>query len=753
MKAVKKRKGLASYLTSQLAEGQRQQVDRQLRLLAKALETTQLGVTITDTEGMIQFTNRADAEMHGYKVEELLGQDVRIFATTEQWSPMSLDQLRAVRSRRRETRNVRRDGSTFPVQLLSDVVTDGQGEPIGVVTTCEDISQRREVERQLKILGKVFESTKLGVTVSDPDGKILYANPAEAEMHGREVRDLINQDVRIFAPKELWNPMDKQRLRRLQERPRKSINVRQDGTTFPVQLKSDLVTDQEGEPIAVVTTCEDISLTTAIEQVAEAIMVTDDDGTIRYVNPAFARITGYPSEEALGRDWSIVRSDKHDDAFYRDMWSALERGEVWQGRFTNRKQDGGHFEADATISPVRDPGGAITSFVFVARDITREVTLDAQLRQSQKMEAIGQLAGGVAHDFNNLLVGIQGHVAFALESCRADAASHQDLLEVQRVAERAAALTGQLLAFSRRQVLQPTDLDLNEVIGDLMTMLQRLISEDLDLVLIPGAELGNVRADRGQIEQILMNLCVNARDAMAECGSIILKTGNVDLDAAFCARHPWAREGRFVLLSVTDTGEGMSEETLAHVFEPFFTTKGVGEGTGLGLATVHGIVEQHQGLIHVESRPGAGTTFEIHLPLVGRRDVAVEAGFAGAVRGGDETILVAEDDEVVRLVCVRALERAGYTVLIAENGRDAVRLFEQHAERIDLVLLDMIMPVMGGIEAHERILDFQPAARVLFTSGYSVDPDELQSGPGIPLIAKPYSPNELLARVREALDE
>ncbi len=739
---------------SQLASGRPRQVDRQLRLLEKALETTQLGVTITDARGKILFTNRADAEMHGYEVDELIGRDVRIFAPRELWRPMDRDRLRQIRSLRRETTNVRRDGTTFPVQILSDVVLDEDGEPVGVVSTCEDISQRKEIERRLKILGKVFETTKLGVTVSDPDGKILYANPAEAEMHGREVRDLVNQDVRIFAPKELWNPMSAQQLRRLHTRPRQSINVRQDGTTFPVQLMSDLVSDGDGEPIAVVTTCEDISLTTAIEQVAEAIMVTDDAGTIRYVNPAFEKITGYPREEAVGREWSIVRSDRHEKGFYRGMWSTLEGGEVWQGRLTVRRQDGGQLEGDATISPVRDPRGTITGFVFVSRDVTREVMLDEQLRQSQKMEAVGQLAGGVAHDFNNLLVGIQGYALLALEALPPDAPVHDDLLEIQRAAERAAALTRQLLAFSRRQVLQPVDLALDEVIRDLLKMLHRVISEDIELALVPGADLRLVRADLGQVEQVIMNLVVNARDAMPEGGTITLRTENADLDPGYCERHAWARPGHFVRLSVTDTGCGIPEEMLPRIFEPFFTTKGVNEGTGLGLATVHGIVEQHRGLIHVSSRSGEGTVVEVYLPVSDRHTAEAGAAKPAAAPGGRETILLAEDDEMVRRLGVRILERAGYTVLIAENGHEAVRLFERHRGDVALALLDMIMPVMGGIEARERILALEPAARVLFASGYSAEAGKLGSrlGADIPLIAKPYHPTGLLAKVREVLD-
>ncbi|MCP4657349.1 MAG: response regulator, partial [bacterium] len=399
--------------------------------------------------------------------------------------------------------------------------------------------------------------------------------------------------------------------------------------------------------------------------------------------------------------------------------------------------------------------GEVEAIFGIYKDVTREVTLEGQLRQAQKMEAIGQLAGGIAHDFSNLLTGIRWHAEFAARGLPTDNPIRRDLAEVQRAADSAASLTRQLLAFGRRQVLQPVDLMLNDVITDLHMMLYRTLGEHVELELLPDPDLGTVHVDPGQIEQVILNLCLNARDAMpANGGKITLRTRNVHLDEEYCAANLWAREGRFVVLSVADTGHGMDDETRSHIFEPFFTTKEVGTGTGLGLATVYGIVQQHQGLIHVTSEPGIGSTFEIYLPLVERGVTKLTELLPESVGGGGgETILMAEDDEIVSRPVSRLLRERGYEVLLARDGAEAVRLFEAHAERIALVFLDMVMPVMGGAAVREKILEIRPDTRFLLTTGYSVETDGRSSpGPETPWLIKPYPPATLLQKVREILD-
>jgi signal transduction histidine kinase/ActR/RegA family two-component response regulator len=380
--------------------------------------------------------------------------------------------------------------------------------------------------------------------------------------------------------------------------------------------------------------------------------------------------------------------------------------------------------------------------------------VEAQLRQALKMEAVGQLAGGVAHDFNNLLYVIQGFTEMAQRNMAVGDPAHTSLEEVRKASERAATLVSQLLAFSRRQVLDMKDVDLNDVIANLMKMIRRVIGEHIALDVLVGHELGTVRADPGQMEQILMNLCVNARDAMPTGGTITIETENVRIDDEYCASHSWATPGRYMLLSLTDTGCGMDEDTVGQIFEPFFTTKGVGEGTGLGLATVYGLVKQHKGLLHVYSEVGKGTTFKIYLPLVERSAESVGDKIEGPVPGGTETILLAEDDPSVRKLSQTILEHAGYTVLTAEDGEEALQVFEEHPDTVNLALLDVMMPKLGGRAVFDRIQEKRPAVRVLFSSGYSMNAihTSFVLDAGLELIKKPYQRADLLRKVREVLD-
>lgn len=404
--------------------------------------------------------------------------------------------------------------------------------------------------------------------------------------------------------------------------------------------------------------------------------------------------------------------------------------------------------------PLRNPAGELMGAVSVVRDITREIQIGEQLRQAQKMEAIGQLAGGIAHDFNNLLHVILSYSDLALEDMPATVSYRADIEEVKQAAKRAAALTGQLLAFSRRQVIQPVSLDLNESIGNLLKMIRRIIGEHINLDFVRGHSLGMIHADPGQMEQVLMNLCINARDAMPGGGKLTLETENVLIDGEYAATHPWAVPGRYVLLSVTDTGCGIAKENLARIFDPFFTTKDKSKGTGMGLATVYGIVKQHNGHINVYSEVGKGSLFKIYLPIAERRAAIVENRAPGPVRGGSETILLAEDDEAVLALTERILRDAGYTVLAVKDGLEAVRMFKEHSGEIDLALFDVVMPRMGGKEAMERIQEQNPDLPHLFASGYSenaVHTGFIQKQ-GLHLIRKPYQRETLLRAMREVLD-
>jgi two-component system cell cycle sensor histidine kinase/response regulator CckA len=499
---------------------------------------------------------------------------------------------------------------------------------------------------------------------------------------------------------------------------------------------------------------ERASLAAAVEQTAEEILITDAEGNIQYCNPAFERLTGYSRSEVIGKNPRFLKSDEQGDQFYRDLWATIAFGGIWSGSFTNRKKDGSLYHAEGTISPIHDASGNLSGFVSATRDVTDRLRMEDQLRQAQKMEGIGRLAGGVAHDFNNLLTVIAGYRGLLEEKLSFDDPRLEYARQITRASGQATSLTKQLLTFSRKQLIKPKPLDINVLVEGMEHMLQRLVREDIEVVTALEPYLGMVRADADQMSQILINLAANARDAMPEGGKLCIRTANVELREGPAAGDGKALSGPAVLLAVSDTGVGMNYSTRQSIFEPFFTTKEKGRGTGLGLATVYGIVKQNNGSIEVQSEPGKGATFSIYLPRI-------DAG--PATRGGDEsagervrgsgTVLVVEDHEGVRSLIVGTLELCGFQVLQAGDGLEALRQVAQHAGKIDLLLTDVIMPGMNGKEVADQLAALRPGLKVLFMSGYSgeVIAHHGVLEAGVAYLPKPFTPDMLSAKVREML--
>jgi two-component system cell cycle sensor histidine kinase/response regulator CckA len=501
---------------------------------------------------------------------------------------------------------------------------------------------------------------------------------------------------------------------------------------------------------------ENTLLKAAIEQSAEGVVITDPQGRIEYINPAFTRMTGYNREEVIGQTLRLLRSRKHDRQFYAQLWKTILSGEVWRGEIVNRRKDGSLYTEAMTVTPVRDAQGALSHFIAVKEDITSRKQLEEQLWRAQKMEAVGRLAGGVAHDFNNLLTVIRGYADILSNSLPPkDASLRASVDEILKASERAASLTRQLLAFSRQQVLAPKVLDLNHVVGGVEKMLHRLIGEDIELVTTLQPDLGPVRADPGQIEQVLVNLAVNSRDAMPQGGRLSIETRNIDLDGRSPDPEVVVKPGPYVEIRVQDTGCGMDEETRSRIFEPFFTTKEKGKGTGLGLATVYGIVKQSGGYIWVSSEPGQGTTFRIHLPRVNESKVQAEhSELETSVRRGTETILIVEDEDGVRALCHEILLAQGYQVLEAGDGEAAFTVLRQHPGPIHLLLTDVVMPRMSGREVAEKLGMLFPGLKVLYMSGYTNDAAVLKGllDSGVAFLQKPFTRDSLARKVREVLD-
>lgn len=477
------------------------------------------------------------------------------------------------------------------------------------------------------------------------------------------------------------------------------------------------------------------------------------DGDLLFVNPALITMLGYDSEDEL-------LAVKNSHALYADpcvhdrVHADYSRESRVDAIVEWRRKDGKVISVRLNGRQVKDPSQTDPCVEVIVEDVTERLQLEKQLIQAQKFEAIGQLAGGIAHDFNNMIGAIIGWADLGVEESDPGSRVHRHFEKVRQQADRAAALTKQLLVFARRQILEPRPIDLNHVIVETLSLLENVIGSNIEIKAALASDLAVVRADPVQIEQVLMNLCINARDAMPHGGSLVVETSNVSLDRDFCARQPQAHPGNYALLSVADTGTGMDSATLDRIFEPFFTTKEFGKGTGVGLATVYGVVTQHGGFMQVQSTYGAGSTFHAYFPVSVEAAEPKRAPDLRPLQRGSETILVAEDHDGLRQVAQETLTGLGYQVILANDGEEAVREFGAHRERIRLALIDVMLPKLSGVEVLVQIRRENPDLPVILATGYSRDIAQLDQvrDAGIPILQKPYSPRELAQRVREALD-
>jgi two-component system cell cycle sensor histidine kinase/response regulator CckA len=497
-------------------------------------------------------------------------------------------------------------------------------------------------------------------------------------------------------------------------------------------------------------------LSRAVEQSADMVMVTDRQGIVEYVNPAFEALTGYGREEVCGKTPRILKSGEQPPEVYQEMWKTISAGNVYRGILVNRKKNGELYHVEESISPVRDAAGLITHFIANGRDLTERMRLEAQLLQSQKMDAIGNLAGGVAHDFNNLLTIITSYAELALDAVPRESPLESKIQEIILAARRAAELTRQLLAFGRKQPQALRVADLNQVIGRIANTLPRLIGEDIGFTFTRGEGLGSVRVDPLQIEQILMNLAANARDAMPQGGQLRIETSNQRLEDDYVqCKKAIIPTGRYALITVSDDGNGIPPEHMPHIFEPFYTTKPLGKGTGLGLATVYGIVKQNKGYVWAYSEPKMGTVFKIYLPCVAGRDQVgeLDSHKSESLSRGSETVLLVEDEPAVRRATAEFLNMQGYTVLEAKDGLDALDVARHHYSAIDLVVSDVVMPNMSGGQLGKELTKLRPDTKLLFVSGYAGKTvlDHNVVDLEVNFLQKPYTLNELSLKIRDAL--
>jgi two-component system cell cycle sensor histidine kinase/response regulator CckA len=734
------------------------------------------GILIAEVEtGAIRYSNPAASRIFGHDEAALCAMNVDALSADP-----NADTGRTLASLAQGTKrlsldepHLRQDGTVILTDVSATTIT--VGDRTMVVGFFRDVTERAQAAGALRAsesrYRRLFEAAKDGILILDADsGRIVDVNPYMTELTGYVRDDFMGKHIWEIGPfrdtaasMHSFAELQAREYVRYDDLPLRTIHGRNVDVEFVSNVylvNGDKVIQCNIRDITKRKRVEAALLMQdrAVQAVLLGILISDAkqaDNPIVYASPGFTRLTGYAHDEIVGKNCRLLQGPDTDPTSVVAIRDAIREQRSCVVELLNYRKDGTSFWNSLAMSPVRDDGGRVTNFVGVQTDVTSRRLLEAQFLQAQKMEAVGRLAGGVAHDFNNLLSVILCYADLLAASLSAEEPMHADVEEIRVAALRASDLTRQLLAFSRQQVLEPKVLNLNDVLGGMSKMLGRLLGADIELTIVPASRLGSVKADAGQLEQIVMNLAVNARDAMVTGGRLTVETADVDLDDAYAKTHHGVSPGPYVALAVSDTGTGMDRETMARVFEPFFTTKGQGKGTGLGLATVFGIVKQSGGHIFVESELNKGTAFKIYLPRVGAlaEPHSVAPSSPDTERRGG-TILLVEDESQVRSVASTILRRQGYVVLEASNGGEAFLICEQHPADIDLLLTDVVLPRMSGRHVAERLGPLRPAMRVLYMSGYT-DDAALHGivDSGVPFLQKPFTPASLTRKVRDVLHD
>lgn len=777
-KSLDENRALNAVLSRQLEE---------LKVKDSAIATSINAIAFSDLNGRITSVNKAFLKLWGHESEE----DVAGRAMTEFWQSEGdasgvFDAVRQTGEWAGELSARGRDGRVFVAEVKGSLVRDDAGRSVGMMLMCVDITKRKQaIEALTKSEEKyrnLYESMRDGFAIVSPDGKLREWNSRFSTMLGYRDEELTGLTYTDITP-ESWHAHER-RIIEEQVFPRGYSDVyekeyrRKDGTVFPVELRTFLLRDENGTNTGMWAIVRDVTerkraertlaenearLRTLVQTIPDLVWLKDANGVYLFCNPVFERLFGAKESDIIGKtDYDFVDKDLAD--FFRDH----DRKAVEAGRPSVNEEwltfasDGYHGLFETVKTPMCEAEGKVVGVLGIARDITarkkaeeEKEKLELQLMQSQKMEAIGQLAGGVAHDFNNILATISGYGHLALMSIAEDDPQRPHIASMLEGVDRAAHLTKDLLLFSRKHAAERITVDLNMIVEHVKKFLLRVLGEDLEFKTCLHAAPLPVLADSNQLEQVLMNFATNARDAMPHGGVFSIMTTQVMIDRDFVAVHGYGKEGPYALLTVSDTGKGMDDETRQRIFEPFFTTKAIGKGTGLGLAVAYGIIKQHDGYVNVYSEPGAGTTFRIYLPLVPSEVTEkIPSRQDAPPPRGSETVLHAEDDATLRKLTHTILTQFGYNVIEAVDGEDAVRKYRENQDSIHLLLFDLVMPKMNGNEAYEEIRKISPGIKIVFTSGYAPDTIRGKSvfESNVPIVYKPVSPVELLKKVRRVLD-
>jgi PAS domain S-box-containing protein len=734
------------------------------------------GIVVVNQEGKIVLVNLQIEKLFGYSRTELLNQSLEVllperFRGKHRGHRASYTGNPLVRPMEAgfELYGLRKDGSEFPVDISLSPIKTNAG--LLVSAAIRDITKRKRNEDRFRTL---LDSTPDAMVVVSQDGRIVLVNSQTEKLFGYKREELLGQPIEALTPERFWIQHRKHRdkyMGQAQLRPMgvglELYGIRKDGTEFPVEISLSPHHTEEG--ILVSSTIRDITQRKRVEDSLRQSEATframvegtygvyraSPDGTILMANPELAKMLGYSSEEEL------LLLNLATDIFQSGEYSARlldQPGQLKQfARIEShwKRKDGQSITVEISGRPVQDDAGNLLYFEVIVENVSRLRGVEHRLRHVQKMEAVGRLAGGIAHDFNNVLGVIIGYAEMLQQKAAPDEQISELAAHIFKAAERGGTLTRQLLAFSRQQVLEPRVINIREHILGIQKLLQRVLGEDIRLVVNTEGSPINLRADPTQLEQVIMNLVVNARDAMPSGGRLSIETSEAHLDHEYCLRNPEARPGDYARIAINDTGCGMSSEVQMRLFEPFFTTKESGKGTGLGLATVYGILKQSGGHITVYSEVGQGTTFKIYLPLC--KDAAPESEPAPSPEGiptGTETILLVEDEESLREVTREYLANRGYTVIVAAEAEAAVAAANNSPLRIHLLLTDVILPGISGVKLAEQLAPRHPHLRVLYVSGYTADAIVHHGGHGddFAFLSKPYSLRDLARKVRAVLD-
>jgi two-component system cell cycle sensor histidine kinase/response regulator CckA len=734
-------------------------------------------IVLVNQESRIILVNAQAERLFGYTRNELLGQTVEILVPERLQSKhrghragyMGHPQMRPMGAGL-ELFGRHKDGSEFPIEISLSPIEIDTGPYI--CAAIRDITNRKRTEERLR---RLLDSAPDAMVITGGDGRIILVNAQTEKLFGYAREELIGQPVEVLVPERFWNRHRHDRAGYMKAPKTRAIDektglygLRKDGTEFPAEIS--LSPNQTPEGTIVSSTIRDITERKRLEDALRQSEATframvegthgvyraTPEGTILMANEPLIQMLGYESEQEL------LTANLVTDIFETGEYSIMRFEQPGrQKQFVRsesrwKRKDGKTINVEISGRPVRDDQGNLLYFEVIVEDISHIRGVEQRLRHVQKMEAIGRLAGGIAHDFNNVLGVVAAYADMLSEKIQENSELSSLVESIRQALERRAGLTRHLLAFSRQQVLQPHVIALNEHLESLRSMLARVIGEDIHLTILCADPSLRVNADPAQLEQVLMNLVVNARDAMPKGGRLTIEIEEIEIDEEYCRHNPEARPGSFAMIAVSDSGSGMSPEVLSRAFEPFFTTKEQGKGTGLGLATLYGIIKQSGGHVTVYSEVGQGTTFKVYLPIT-LEEVRKQAHpeETGTAPRGSETILLVEDEESLRVVTAQFLTNQGYQVMAAENFDKALQLASENASNVDLLLTDVVLPGGSGPRLAERLVALRPKLRVLFVSGYTADAlvhDDTYREE-FAFLSKPFSPKTLAKRIRSVLEE